>query len=173
VATPARKPPVELLPWPAGEERRRALAARDLPRLLLVEEDVAPPVVDSLVEDWIRVPASEQDVAARIERLQLLATSAWEPPVLQDDRLVRFGDRCVALSATQAAVAKALLADATRLVLRDRLEELAGVDPDTRSLDSVIHRLRVRLAPLGVEIIGIRGRGYVLVPADDAPIADD
>ncbi len=47
---------VVLLRWPLERVRRDELARADRPRLLLVEAGAAPPVVDSPLEDWIRLP---------------------------------------------------------------------------------------------------------------------
>ena len=159
---------VELVPWPDAEERRQQLAALGRPRLLLVGAASPPPDVASTLEDWIRVPASERDLAARIERLRELAARwlAPTPPTVDDDGLVAIGDRWVALSPVQAAVARLLVANVQRVVARAELEDAAGVDHGRR-LDTIVHRLRQRVEPFGWTVIGVRGRGYVLAPLDD------
>lgn len=57
-----------MLRWPADAARRDELAERRLPRLLLVAEGVLPPRLDP-DEDWIRTPAGERDVWARLRAL--------------------------------------------------------------------------------------------------------
>ena len=57
---------VVLVRWPSEEERRARLAERGVARLLLVEDDVPPPEMMDELEDWIRLPASEDDQTARV-----------------------------------------------------------------------------------------------------------
>jgi DNA-binding response OmpR family regulator len=64
-------------------------------------------------------------------------------------------------------VARLLIDHVQRLVPREALAVAAGLDVDGRSLDTIVHRIRVRLLPLGWTVIGIRSRGYVLAPTDD------
>lgn len=60
---------VALIRWPDEELRRRTLAVTRSPRLLLVATGAAPPSCDDPLEDWIRVPAAERDVDARVATL--------------------------------------------------------------------------------------------------------
>src|SRR5262245_50001944 len=50
---------VALVRWPEESDRRRRLERDGLPRLLLVEDGAAPPLVEDPLEDWVRVPATE------------------------------------------------------------------------------------------------------------------
>src|SRR5437660_2898512 len=61
---------VVVLRWPEEEERRTALRAVGRPRLLLLEDDSAPPVTIDPLEDWIRLPAGDGDVRARLAALE-------------------------------------------------------------------------------------------------------
>lgn len=65
---PPQTSEVQLLRWPADAARREELKARQVHRLLLVDEDGTPPVLDP-DEDWIRVPTDERDISARLQRL--------------------------------------------------------------------------------------------------------
>ena len=166
---------MELVPWPEAEERRRHLAALGRPRLLLVAAGAPPPQVSATIEDWIRVPASERDLAARMDRLRQLGGAEGGPsvPVLDEDAILSVDGAWVALGPAQASVAKVLVESAQRLVPRERLVAATGAtDGDGRALDNIVHRLRTRLAPLGWTIIGIRGRGYVLAPVEDHEVVD-
>jgi hypothetical protein len=60
---------VVLVRWPVEAMRRAQLADRQVPRLLLIEEETAPPQADDCLEDWIRMPASDIDVGARLSGL--------------------------------------------------------------------------------------------------------
>ena len=59
---------VALLHWPRDAAARAHLAAAMLPRLLLVPAGEEPPQPGDEMEDWIRLPADERDVAARAPR---------------------------------------------------------------------------------------------------------
>src|SRR5579871_5457039 len=69
---------VVLVDWPAQADRVTALAQAGLPRLLLVAPDADPPASVDSNEDWVRLPADERDVAARV--LRLTAQAAGPPP---------------------------------------------------------------------------------------------
>jgi len=66
-----RVPDVELVPWPAGAERRDELAELHRPRLLLVADGALPPPL-AREEDWVRASAPQADVEARRHRLARL-----------------------------------------------------------------------------------------------------
>ncbi|RPI05697.1 MAG: helix-turn-helix domain-containing protein, partial [Actinobacteria bacterium] len=82
---------VTLFRWPAELSRRERLADEGLPRLLLVEGGELPPIVVDVVEDWIRVPADESDIRARVATLQARYESLIRgvAPVLDDDGVIR------------------------------------------------------------------------------------
>ena len=176
--TPTVVAEVEVLRWPGEADRREACAERQIPCLLLVEDGVAPPVSSRLLEDWMRVPADELDLVARVRRLDALArrTDA-DPPVVDDQGILHVGYEWTALSAAEASLARRLTADFGHLVARTEL--LAALNPgaavstaannDTdrrpRTLDLQICRLRRRIAAVGLTISAVRGRGYVLESA--------
>jgi hypothetical protein len=64
---------VELVTWPRDADRRSELERDGLPRLLLVEPGAAPPFVADVIEDWVRLPSDEREVALRISHLQTVA----------------------------------------------------------------------------------------------------
>src|SRR4051794_30786302 len=66
---------VVLVRWPLEEQRREALAAESTPRLLLLEDGSSPPEPLDCLEDWIRVPAHEVDVRARVAGLSFRAAA--------------------------------------------------------------------------------------------------
>jgi DNA-binding response OmpR family regulator len=88
-----------------------------------------------------------------------------EGPWIDNGRRFRHGDRAVPLSPSEAAVARVLLASIGRVVSRARLQAALEVDGPRghRALDSVLHRLRGRLASLGIEVRAVRARGVLLV----------
>src|SRR3954451_19903666 len=101
---------VVLIRWPFEGERRDRLAGEGTPRLLLLEEGVPPPDLSDCLEDWIRVPASEVDVRARIAGLAS-RTSAHtaNAPALDRDGVLRFGAGWVSLPPVEARLTTAML----------------------------------------------------------------
>ena len=169
-------PPVELLHWPADADRREQLRREGRPRLLLLGAGDLPPGLAEL-EDWVRLPADERDVSARIQRLAQQASAKLDiqpgDVTVDDDGLVRWDGRCVATPPIETELVRRLAATPNRLVLREELIALVwgGQRRESHSLDSRIFTLRSRLQPLGLAVHTIRGRGFVLTtssPTDEA-----
>ena len=187
--TPSEVAEVEMLRWPGDSARRQVCAERDVPCLLLLAEGMTPPTSCHPLEDWIRVPADELDLVARIRRLEALASRGpgGERPRVDDKDILHLGSAWSALSVAEASLARRLAADFGQLVTRrDLLAALnpprprsAGVtagdtapatvnqatvnqDRRPRTLDLQICRLRRRIAELGLTVSAVRGRGYVL-----------
>lgn len=156
---------VVLVRWPGDEASRVRLRNAGIPRLLLVEETAAPPAVLDELEDWIRVPADEVDLHARVETLDRRArarTSAL--PDLDENGVLRLGDGWVPLPPVEARLTSALLERYGAVVSRDALGRAGWPDgaPGRNALDVHVLRLRRRLAPLGLAIRTVRSRGYLL-----------
>lgn len=157
---------VVALSWPLEEERRRMLAEQGVPRLLVIGEGQMPPLVDSPLEDWIRVPASEVDRAARVEVLRRRASGDddRERPTIDDDGLVRVGRAWVAVPPVEASLAKTLIERFGAVVSREELASAAwpeGVG-ERNVLDVRILRLRRRIDQIGLAIRTVRSRGYLM-----------
>lgn len=159
--------------WPAEEVRRDELRSSSRPRVLLLEDGVAPPVTTDHLEDWIRVPAGEEDLRARVEGLRLRAAARLSPtPELDDDGVLRLGVGWVSLPPVEARLMTALLDRFGAVVSRDALARSGWPSgaPGRNALDVHMLRLRRRLAPLALAIRTVRSRGYLLeasAPADD------
>jgi two-component system, OmpR family, response regulator len=141
---------------------RLSLASEGRPRLLLLEEGPPPVVIDPL-EDWIRLPADDGEMWARLESLR----QRWEAPrkpKLDDDGVLTWASRWVALSPSEALLAAVLLENFSSMVNRHTLVAATQSPDDLRrnSLDVQLHRLRRRLAPTGLVVRTVRKRGYVL-----------
>ncbi len=157
---------VVLVRWPVEQVRRDELRREGRPRLLLLEDGAPPPVVGvDDVEDWIRVPAGEVDLRARFDALRRRAEARIDPaPVLDEDGVLRLGDRWVSLPPVEARLTAALLDRYGAVVSRDALARAgwpAGA-PGRNALDVHVLRLRRRLAPLELAIRTVRARGYLL-----------
>lgn len=161
---------VVLVRWPADELTRARLQAEGVPRLLLVEADIRPPAVGDELEDWIRVPADEVDLHARVEALERRRQAQdTGVPELDGDGVLRRGPSWVSLPPVEARITSALLDRFGAVVSRDSLARAGWPDsaPGRNALDVHVLRLRRRLSPLGLAIRTVRARGYLLEA--DAP----
>jgi DNA-binding response OmpR family regulator len=160
---------VALVRWPVEESRRLSLRDRGIPRLLLVDDGPPPKVGADCLEDWIRVPADEADVRARVEALERRAEQHGPGrPLLDEDGLLRFNGGWVSIPPVEARLVAALIDRMGAVVSRDALGRAgwpAGT-PGRNALDVHVLRLRRRIAPLGLAITTVRARGYLLEASD-------
>jgi DNA-binding response OmpR family regulator len=169
---------VVLLRWPHERERRELLERAGRPRLLLVEREAPAPGIADCLEDWIRVPADDRDVRARIDALSRRTvvhvaphdpagggTTSWPPePDLDDDGVLRFRGRWVSLPPVEARLMSALVDRFGAVVSREQLARCGWPDgaPGRNALDVHVLRLRRRIGPVGLAIKTVRSRGYLL-----------
>ena len=159
---------VVLVRWPLEAERRERLQTSQTPRLLLVEDDEPPDAADCL-EDWVRVPASEAEVRARVAALRVRAQAhVAAAPELDPDGVLRFGDRWVSLPPVETRLTAALLERFGAVVSRDVLSRAGWPEgaPGRNALDVHVLRLRRRLTPVSLAIRTVRSRGYLLEPSE-------
>ena len=127
---------------------------------------MAPPVAEpDDLEDWIRVPATDGDVRARVDALRRRSQARTDPsPALDDDGVLRLGDRWVSLPPVEARLTAALLDRFGAVVSRDALARAGWPSgaPGRNALDVHMLRLRRRLSPLALAIRTVRSRGYLL-----------
>ena len=166
-----------MLRWPEEEARRTRISQQGVPRLLLVAAGEEPPAVGDCLEDWIRVPADDEDVRARVDALSVrmqthLATGSGEAqppgiPVLDDFGVLRMNGAWVALPPLEARLAEALLERMGTVTSRDLLVRAGWptAPPGRNALDVHVLRLRRRLRPVGLAIRTVRSRGYLMEPA--------
>lgn len=160
---------VVLVRWPVEAERRGVLRDSGVPRLLLVEDGHPPPDPDDCLEDWIRVPAGEQEVRARVAALNMRAGAhGTDLPDLDEFGLLRYGDGWVSLPPVEGRLTRALVARYGAVVGREALAAAGWPDgaPGRNALDVHVLRLRRRLAAVGLSIKTVRSRGYLLEAAD-------
>lgn len=159
---------VVLLRWPEESPRRTQLEMGARPRLLLVEPGEPPPDCHDPLEDWIRLPADDQDVRARLATL--VTRSGAERPLLDDDGLLWFRGSWVSLSPVEQALAGPLIERFGAVAGRDTLRRRAWPEgvPSRNSLDVHMVRLRRRIAALALEVRTVRSRGYLLQAVDPA-----
>lgn len=161
---------VLVLSWPGDAEEAKEAALNAVPRLLLLGPDTPPPRVIDHLEDWIRLPATDADLDARIESLRVRNESR---PTIAGD-VVTFGGSTTALSPVESALLSALLEKQGAVVYRDALARAAwpGGRVDRNALDAAIRRLRRRLDGTGVTITTVRGRGYMAGTGVQAQTSD-
>jgi hypothetical protein len=166
---PAKPWAVTVLEWPEEAEEAEALAAAGVLRLLLVAPGVAPPVDWDLTSDWLRRPAEPRDVLARIETLQR-RSDGGRPLRLDEDGLVWRGLDWVPLGPLEVRLMAVFLENMHRVVKRTELVAAGwpGSARGVRTLDTTIQRLRARVSRLGLEIVNVRRRGFVLIVAPDS-----
>jgi DNA-binding response OmpR family regulator len=156
---------VVLVRWPAEESRRVQLRESGVPRLLLVDQGVPPPQSADELEDWVRVPADEVDLHARVENLDRRAKTRTEvKPMLDSDGVFRVNGTWVSLPPVEARLTSALLSRFGSVVSREVLASSGWPQgaPGRNALDVHVLRLRRRIAPLGLTIRTVRSRGYLL-----------
>jgi two-component system OmpR family response regulator len=157
---------VEMVRWPAEEARLAEIRQTGLARLVLVPEGVAPPLTSDPLEDWVRLPASDEDVRARVRVLEDRARGVEEAsvPELDENGLLRLGGQWVSLPPVEHRLMGVLLDRYRAVVSRDALARAGWPDgiPGRNVLDVHIVRLRRRLVPLGLVIRTVRSRGYLL-----------
>jgi hypothetical protein len=87
-----------LVRWPSEAEQRARLAERNIPRLLLVDDGISPPDALDCLEDWIRLPAAEPDLRARIDGLLARGRVHLRTvPEIDDHGVLRYGTGWVSL----------------------------------------------------------------------------
>ena len=163
---------VVLVRWPEEDVRLRELRETGSPRLLLLNGESEPPESADCLEDWIRLPADDRDMRARVTRLASRSETQQPAPQVDGDGLLRYRGRWVALSPVESALAITLVDRFGAVVGRDTLARRAWPEgtPTRNALDVHMLRLRRRIAPLGVEVRTVRSRGYLMQAAQ--PRAD-
>jgi DNA-binding response OmpR family regulator len=174
---------VTMLRWPEEESRRSRISLAGEPRLLLVPDGQEPPPVHDCLEDWIRVPAAENEVRARVDALAVRSQAhttngnghngsnghspAPTGPELDDFGVLRVNGAWVALPPLEARLAEALLERLGAVTSRDLLIRAGWPTgaPGRNALDVHVLRLRRRLTPVGLAIRTVRSRGYLMEPA--------
>lgn len=155
---------VEILHWPDESERLEHLRASGRPRLLLVNDTVAPPATVDPLEDWTRSTADPRDVQTRVTTLHRRAGRHGERTFVDHSGLLHCGGRWVALSPVEAGLAGVLVQRFGAVVGRDVLARSAwpAGAPTRNVLDVQMVRFRRRIEPLGLEVRTVRSRGYLL-----------
>jgi len=155
---------ITFLRWPHEEEKRSDLLKDRIPILWVVESTYAPPQSLDPIEDWVRLPMPKPDIEARVACLVQRARNEAIPTIGPDNVLRTRAGR-LALADSEAAILAPLAENFQCVVPRKELVERGWGTPSDEyrnALDLRILRLRRRIAPLGLEIKTVWGRGYML-----------
>ena len=166
------RPPVELVRWPDQDARRRLLATLERPRLLLLAPDAPPPALLDDLELWVPDGSDPALIATAIAALQQKTLTAGGVPVLDDDGLLWFQGRWIAIPETQLPVVDLLVDNYRRLVRNDDLQrayQRGGGSGTIASLRSLVSRIGQRLRPIGLDLQVIRRRGVLLTDQPSTP----
>jgi hypothetical protein len=157
---------VRLVRWPDEGQLLEQLRAEHVPRLLLVHPPAPAPVVQECEEDWVRLPAADDDVRARMVALAARSERHQPFPRVGADGRLRHADDWIALSPIEHRLAQTLaehfgeVVD-SRVLLRAAWPE-NGHGNNDGALRVHLTRLRRRLRPLALDVQNVRGRGYLM-----------
>lgn len=154
---------VELIRWPAEQEKRERLAESNTPRLLLIDTEAPLPEVIDQLEDWIRVPADPSDVRARVSAL-VQRMNVDDPPHIDDAGHLIHRNQRTALPPVESAIMRELLHAAGKVIPRQTLIDAVWpvAAPNRNVFDVHLVRLRKRLEPTEIRIVTVRRRGLML-----------
>jgi Transcriptional regulatory protein, C terminal len=157
--------PVEVVDWPVDAGRREAFARAGVPRLLLVAPGAPPPDVIGVDEDWIRLPATDDDVLARaIHVMRLGERRRTDLPYVDDHRVLHRAGVSVPLTTRDARMLELLLRNVGSVVAYDELIRVVWSNdvPTREAVEAATYRLRRRISGLSMSIKAVRARGVVL-----------
>lgn len=156
-------PPIAVVDWPGEAARLEDLRCLGVPRLVAIRPEADAIVPGDDLEDWVRLPADERDVRARLGQLRDCARRRPASPVVDEAGRVIFGGRWVAVSVVEERLVRALVERFGEVIRHDHLLATAWPGRTDRAiLRPVMCRLRRRVASLGLELLNIRDVGYLL-----------
>lgn len=162
---------VVVLRWPDEQREAERLSTQGIPHLLLVSPGEPPPQRDVPLEDWIRLPADDRDILARMTALERRAAALPARPELDQIGRVTYRARWVTLSPIERQLMGVLVDHFGDLVSAEELATHAWPThkPTGNALRVHLTRLRQRIAPLGLEVVTVREHGFVLqeIPRED------
>ncbi len=154
---------VVVVRWPEQRADAERLTRLQRPHLLLVEPGIAPPVILGCLADWIRLPADDIDMRARLAALAARAEQHPAVPLVDEFGELSFLGRRVFLSPIDQRIAELLVKSFDRGVPdRELFERIWESEGEPSKVRVHVSRLRQRIRPLGLEITAIRGFGYRL-----------
>ena len=154
---------------------------QDMPVLVITakaEIDDKVSLLDLGADDYLVKPFDMRELEARLRALLRRPaghfTSALRLGDLELDaagRVVSQGGRVIDLGRREFGLLQALMSQAGRVVTRERLmSRLSDLEDggSDNALELLVSRLRRKIAGAGVEVVTVRGVGYLLRPSGDA-----
>jgi DNA-binding response OmpR family regulator len=154
---------VVLVRWPEEEGEGARLSGEGVAVLYLVDADQDPPQPRTCVEDWVRLPADDRDMSARVAALEARAAVHDAPPRVDDEHRLHYRGQLVTLEPAAARLADVLARRFDEAVSDGELTEVTvrGADGESRpALRAQVAQLRARLRALGLGIRRVPHRGY-------------
>lgn len=160
---------VRFVRWPIEAGILSECRRDKTPCLLVVEGKAKAPICTEPWEDWIRTPAPQQDIEARVKSL-IQRTHGSMIPIVDSTGVLHFGKDSIPISSSQVSLMDQFIAHFEELVYRAELEQCAlqqskGITRN--ALDLQIMRLRRRISAIGLDLTTVWGRGYILEPRTD------
>jgi len=170
------------LPKLDGFEILRRLRERksNLPVLIVTARDSLTDRIKGLdlgADDYVLKPFDMPELLARVRSqarrtLSLSSTRIIYGPLTYDmaDHLITVDGQPMAISPREFDILETLLLKVGKLITKEQLiEKLCNWDEElgSNAIEVYIHRLRKKLQPLGVELITVRGLGYMLDKRND------
>jgi DNA-binding winged helix-turn-helix (wHTH) protein len=114
--------------------------------------------------ELVQLPANADEMHRLVERLEIRTLDDAPTPQVDPDGVLRFRGRLVSLSPIEERLARALVNDPGSVVSKSRLvsDTWEGKAVRLESLRTGVTRLRRRIAPLGLTVRSVRGRGYMV-----------
>ena len=158
---------VRILRWPDQADEADRLARLEAPRLLIVESGGAPPTETSCVADWLRLPADDEDLRARLVALAERAARHPSKPVVDGYGQLSYRGTTVFLSSVDERLTKILVENFGHPIpAEDLIPRVWPQHGTNENLRVHISRLRHRIAPLGLNITNIKSHGYLMREAE-------
>ena len=145
--------------WPDDSGRLEELRALGEPRLLLVGADAAAPEPVDPLEDWIRLPAREDELEVRVATLARREKALTAHPTVDADGLIWYRGQWIALSLIEHALVAALVDRFGTTVSHEALlwRAWTGRQLTCNALYVHMRRVRRRIAVLGLEVRTVCG----------------
>jgi DNA-binding response OmpR family regulator len=129
----------------------------------LIAPKTPPPECTDCLEHWVRLPAAEADLDARLHALQTRRPSHTIPSV-DEHRVLRRDSQPALVGPFEHKLAAILLDNLGEVVATAAIERKLDYQPDTRRRSLRVHlcRPRTRIASFGLSISCIRAVGYMM-----------
>ena len=155
---------VPLVRWPEQAGARSEFARRGVPCLLVIGPSDPPPPQWGELEDWIREPLLDRELAVRAVTVARRA-DIHSRPVMDRHGRVTFRDRTVVLPFSQRAIVARLVERFGEVEGDDEISTLFGqglASTHAEAVKTALRRIKDGLAPLGLRLTRVRSAGYLL-----------